>query len=63
VDNIKEFTGIDAPYEKPENADLVIDTENLTVENTVNISMKSLVNSGYLSCLWSERHSNYTLAN
>lgn len=29
---IKHFTGIDAPYEAPENADIVIKTENKTVE-------------------------------
>lgn len=29
---IKNFTGIDAPYEAPENPDLVIDTEDLNVE-------------------------------
>lgn len=29
---IKDFTGIDSPYETPESADLVIDTETLDVE-------------------------------
>lgn len=29
---IKDFTGIDAPYEAPENADIVIETENKTIE-------------------------------
>jgi bifunctional enzyme CysN/CysC len=29
---ISEFTGVDAPYEAPEQADLVIDTENKSVE-------------------------------
>jgi adenylylsulfate kinase len=28
---IKEFTGISAPYEKPVNADLIIDTTDLTI--------------------------------
>ncbi|MGP4039300.1 adenylyl-sulfate kinase [Gracilibacillus sp. D59] len=32
---IKGFTGIDAPYEEPENPELVIDTENSTVEEVV----------------------------
>ncbi len=45
---IKQFTGIDDPYEKPENADLVLDTEKLTVEDSVNTIMQFLANSGYL---------------
>jgi len=32
--NIKNFTGIDAPYEIPENPELVIDTEMLSVEQS-----------------------------
>lgn len=32
---VKNFTGIDSPYEKPESPDLVIRTEALTVEQSV----------------------------
>ena len=32
---IRDFTGMDAPYEAPENPDLVIDTEKLTEEEAV----------------------------
>ena len=32
---IKDFTGISAKYEVPENPDIVIDTEKLTVEQSV----------------------------
>jgi len=32
---IKGFTGIDDPYEEPENAELVLDTSELTVEQSV----------------------------
>ncbi|MDE3059379.1 MAG: adenylyl-sulfate kinase [Pseudomonadota bacterium] len=32
---IKEFTGISAPYEEPESLDLVIDTEKMSVEESV----------------------------
>jgi len=32
---IKNYTGISAPYEEPENPDLVIDTEKLTIESSV----------------------------
>ncbi len=45
---IKQFTGIDDPYEKPEHADLVLDTEKLAVENSVNTIMQFLADSGYL---------------
>ena len=32
---IKNFTGIDSPYESPENAELVIETDKLSVEESV----------------------------
>ena len=32
---IKDFTGVSAPFEKPINADLVLDTNNLTVSQSV----------------------------
>ena len=32
---IKNFTGIDAPYEAPQNPDIIIDTENESVEDAV----------------------------
>jgi len=32
---IKDFTGISATYETPENPDIVIDTENLTIDESV----------------------------
>jgi len=32
---IKEFTGISAPYEEPENPDLIIDTASMSVEESV----------------------------
>jgi len=32
---IKEFTGIDAPYEAPDHADLVLDTASKTVEASI----------------------------
>jgi adenylyl-sulfate kinase len=32
---VKNFTGIDSPYERPESADLVIKTETLTIEQSV----------------------------
>jgi adenylylsulfate kinase len=43
---IQNYTGISAPYEEPENPDLVIDTERMTIEDSV----KTIV--GFLN----ERH-------
>ncbi len=37
---IAEFTGISAPYEAPENPDLIIDTETMSVEHCVNALIK-----------------------
>ena len=39
---IKNFTGIDSPFETPKNPDLVIDTANLSVDESLN-SMLNLV--------------------
>lgn len=33
--NIKNFTGIDSPYEKPDKPELIIDTEKLSVSESV----------------------------
>jgi bifunctional enzyme CysN/CysC len=32
---IKEFTGISAPYEEPDNPDLIVDTENCDIQTGV----------------------------
>ena len=34
---IKDFTGIDSPYEAPDNPDVMIDTENRTVDECVHV--------------------------
>jgi len=34
---VKDFTGIDSPYEAPENPDIIIDTENRTVDESVHM--------------------------
>ncbi len=39
---IKQFTGIDDPYELPENPDIVLDTDKLTVDESIKIIMKYL---------------------
>lgn len=38
---IKQFTGIDDPYEEPENPEIKIDTTNLSIDEAVNIVFKS----------------------
>ena len=39
---IKNYTGINSPYEVPENADLIIDTEQETIEDSVSIIISFL---------------------
>lgn len=40
---IKNFTGIDAPFEEPENAEIEIKTENLSIEDSVERVYKQVV--------------------
>lgn len=39
---IKNFTGINAPYEKPENANIIIDTTKVSVDDAVSSIMKNI---------------------
>jgi adenylylsulfate kinase len=41
--NIRNFTGIDSPYEIPVNADIEIDSERLSVAESVEICMKIIL--------------------
>jgi len=45
---IKNFTGIDDPYEEPENAELVLDTEALTLDQEVDVLLDYLKTKGLL---------------
>ncbi len=45
---IKGYTGVDAPYEEPENPDLVLDTEKLKVEEAVKVVCEYLRNKGWV---------------
>lgn len=45
---IKNFTGIDDPYEEPENAELVLDTEALTLEQEVDVLIDFLETNGLI---------------
>ena len=46
---IKGFTGIDAPYEEPTSPEIVIDTDELSVEASAEEIIKYLHLNGYLS--------------
>jgi adenylylsulfate kinase len=39
---IKDFTGIDAPYEEPENPEVIVDTDKQTVEESVDMVINIL---------------------
>jgi len=41
---IKNFTGVNAPYEKPENPDVIIKTEEKSIDESVNEVIKYLTN-------------------
>ncbi|ADG89831.1 hypothetical protein TBS_31850 [Thermobispora bispora] len=45
---IPSFTGISDPYEEPEDADLVIDTTHMTVEESVAMVLDTLVSGGWV---------------
>lgn len=46
---IKEYTGISSPYEEPENPDLVIDTEELNLESSVQKVLDLLDKKNFIS--------------
>ncbi|MGG1688265.1 adenylyl-sulfate kinase [Pseudalkalibacillus sp. NRS-1564] len=46
---IRQFTGIDAPYEAPVSPELTIDTETETIEEAVQLIKSFLVKNGYLN--------------
>lgn len=45
---IKNFTGIDAPYEEPHKPELMIDTDQLSIEQSVKIITNYLTENGYI---------------
>jgi adenylylsulfate kinase len=45
---IKEFTGISAPYEEPERPEVVVDTETQSVEESLAVILAYLQDKGYL---------------
>ena len=45
---IKGFTGVDDPYEEPENAEIVVDTEQLDVEESAQLILSKLEELGVI---------------
>ena len=45
---IKDFTGIDAPYEEPESPELIVDTDEETVEESAEKVIKKLEELGHI---------------
>ncbi|MBM2814642.1 MAG: cysC [Ignavibacteria bacterium] len=45
---IPDFTGISAPYEEPDNCELVVDTEQLSVLESTQLIIKELYNKGII---------------
>ncbi len=46
---IKDFTGVDDPYEEPENPELIVDTDKVTIEESVQKVLAKLEELGYIS--------------
>jgi len=45
---IKQFTGIDSPFEEPDKADIIVDTSKQTIEESKEIILNSLDKMGYI---------------
>ncbi len=45
---IKDFTGIDHPFEEPDRVDIVVETDKQTIEQSKEIILKDLVKMGYI---------------
>jgi len=45
---IKEFTGISAPYEEPENPEIIVDTDKYNIEESADLVIKKLQEDGII---------------
>ncbi|HXX57054.1 MAG TPA: adenylyl-sulfate kinase [Thermodesulfovibrionales bacterium] len=45
---VKEFTGISAPYEEPAHPEIILDTDKLTLEEAVEAVMRYLIQNEYI---------------
>ncbi|MEA5504835.1 adenylyl-sulfate kinase [Halotia wernerae UHCC 0503] len=48
---IKDFTGIDSPYEEPLNPEIICDTQHESIESSINKVIQALEEWGYISSL------------
>lgn len=46
---IKEFTGISSPYEEPKNPDIILDTADISIEESVQMVIDLLIKKGVIS--------------
>ncbi len=60
---IKEFTGIDSPYEEPVDPEIIIDASKLTVDEAVTQITQYLVHNGYINLRRRSDMANLLLAN
>jgi adenylylsulfate kinase len=54
---IKDFTGIDSPYEEPDEAEIVLDTSSLSIDESVNKIIDYLYIHHYINYKSTSRHS------
>ena len=45
---IKKFTGIDSPFEEPDTADIIVETDKQSIEQSKSVIIKALKEMGYL---------------
>ena len=45
---IKKFTGIDSPFEEPDSADIIVETDKQTIEESKQIIIDALKKKGYI---------------
>ena len=50
IGEIPNFTGISSPYEAPKNAEIIIKTDELSIDECANKVIKYLEKQGYLAC-------------
>jgi adenylyl-sulfate kinase len=55
---IKGFTGVDDPYEEPENPELIVETNKETLDESVTRILSKLVELGYLDPTYLEEPAN-----
>ena len=46
---IKKFTGIDSPFEEPDSADIIVETDKQTIEESTKIIIDALNDMGYIT--------------